>query len=261
MTFPFFWRGPRPGGPAAADTEDARLGQLRKLLDEARIEYRRDAPDVALRALPAAEAPENPPRAQAQQFSFPLTIPARVALLEGGFRAGRNVREFDADDTLCAEDMAWLHSYAPEVLVLALGPALSLADRKNRGLFDLPSLKTAIVVLTSLADSALADHHRDLLWQAFGVPVFEQLRGWDGTVIAKECEVHDGLHIDEAAAILHLHEDELLATQLTAPGKPIIRARTGLTGEIATGRCECGAETPRLRNLVQVRVKASVAAA
>jgi len=125
----------------------------------------------------------------------------------------------------------------------------------------LPSLTIAIVVLTSLADSPLAGHHRDLLWRAFGVPVFEQLRGWDGAVIAKECEVHDGLHIDELAAILQWQEDELLVTQLTAFENPILRVRTGLTGEIATGHCECGNETPRLMKLAPLRAKAAAATA
>ena len=192
---------------------------------------------------------------QAQQFCFPLSGPVRVALLEGGFHADRNIREFTPDDVV------WIHSYAPEALVAPLDIALSLADQKTRGLFALPSLRTAIVVLTSLDDSPLADHHRDLLWRAFGVPVFEQLRGWDGRIVAKECEIHDGLHIDESAAVFQLHEDELLATQFAAPGDPIVRARTGLTGEIVTGPCECGAETPRLRGLATVRVKAAIATA
>ncbi len=204
-------------------------------------------------------SPATPPlrtmRVQAQHFRFPLSGTGRIALLEPGFHADRNMREFDPDDVV------WIHSYAPEALVAPLDPALSLADRKTRGLFALPSLRTAIVVLTSLDDSPLADRHRDLLWRAFGVPIFEQLRGWDGTIIARECEVHDGLHIDESAAILQLHEDELLVTQFAASGDPIIRARTGLTGEIVAGLCECGAETPRLRGLAPVRVKAAIAAA
>ncbi len=48
-----------------------------------------------------------------------------------------------------------------------------------------PSVRTAIVVLTSCEDSPLTDDHRDLLWRAWGVPVFEQLRGLDGTIIAQ----------------------------------------------------------------------------
>jgi len=115
------------------------------------------------------------------------------------------------------------------------------------------------VVLTSLGDSPLEDHHRELLWRAFRVPVFEQLRGWDGAILARECEVHDGLHIEDAAVILHLHAEELLATQLTAFTEPIVRARTGLTGDIATAQCECGAETPRLRNLASLRANVTAA--
>jgi hypothetical protein len=149
-------------------------------------------------------------------------------LLEAGFRAGPNMCE------ATIEDLPWLRVWAPEVLVLPLDLALSLADRKQRGLFDLPSLKTAIVVLTSIRDSPLADHHRDLLWRAFGLPVFEQLRASDGAVIARECEVHDGLHFQ--------------------PGE----AR-GLTGEIVTDHCACGAETPRLRSLFPVLAKAAAA--
>jgi hypothetical protein len=142
-------------------------------------------------------------------------------------------------------------------LVLPLGLALSFADQKGRGLLHLPSLNTAISVLTSLCDAPLEDHHRDLLWHAFGVPVFEQLRGWDGAIIARECEVHDGLHIDNTAVTVHLYEDELLVTQLRGVTK---RARTGLTAKIVTDRCECGAKTPRLREVATIssRISASI---
>ncbi len=156
-------------------------------------------------------------RTQPQRFTFPLPGPVRVALLEEGFRTEANVRMFAPDD------MEWLRSWAPEALVAPLDLALSLADRKRRGILNLPSVSTAIVVLTSSEDSPLTDDHRDLLWRAWGVPVFEQLRGPDGTVIARECEVHDGLHI--------------------------VGNHTGNNAalEIVSGVCECGAETPRLR--------------
>jgi hypothetical protein len=159
---------------------------------------------------------------QAQRLSFPLSGPVRIALLEQGFLADRNVREFDA------EDIIGLHSYAPEALVAPLDVALSLADQKSRGLIDLPTLNVAIVVLTSLEDSLLTDDHRNLLWRAFGLPMFEQLRGWDGAVIARECEVHNGLHLDESVGV------------------------SDLPGEIISERCECGLETPRLKSLAPV---------
>jgi hypothetical protein len=156
-----------------------------------------------------------------------LPIPARIALLETGFRPGPNMCECAVDD------LPWLRVWGPEVLVLPLGLALSLASRKQLGVFDLPSLNTAIVVLTSLDDSPLAPRHRDSLWRAFGVPVFEQLRGSDGAVIASECEVHDGLHM--------------------------IESLSNLRGEIVTGQCACGAETPRLRSRQQAQRKSAAA--
>lgn len=125
-----------------------------------------------------------------------------------------------------ADDLPWLRVWAPEALVLPLGLALFLANRKQLGLFDLPSLDTAIIVLTSLDESPLAPRHRDVLWRAFGVPVFEQLRGPDGAVIARECEVHDGLHIT---------------------GSFWVKALPHMRGEIVNDHCACGAETPRLR--------------
>jgi hypothetical protein len=204
--------------------------------------------------MPAAPPPERLPRLHLQPFRFPLPSSARIAVLEGGFLPDRDLREF------AASDMTGLLHYAPEALVLPLGLALSLADQKQRGLLALPSLTTALVVLTSLGDSSLEDHHRELLWRAFRVPIFEQLCGWDGAILARECEVHDGLHIEEAAVILHLHENEFLATQLTTFAPPILRARTGLTGQIETANCECGAETPRLRNLAPLRSNVNAAA-
>jgi hypothetical protein len=156
-------------------------------------------------------------RGVSDRLEFPLRFEGRIALLETGFRYDRNIREFSP------EDLSWMQAYEPEALVLTLGQALSLADRKLRGRVHLPSLSVALVVLTALEDSPLAAHHRDLLWRAFGVPVFEQVRGRDGAVVARECEVHDGLHVVEPAAVRHL------------------------TGAIVRDHCECGRETPRLR--------------
>jgi hypothetical protein len=170
------------------------------------------------------------PQKKAQLFWFPLPKPARTALLAAGLRGpSPDSREFALDD------LPALGAWAPQVLVLPLGLALSLADQKQRGLFDLPSLDTAMVVLTSTEDSPLADHHRDLLWHAFGVPVFEQLRGTDGAVIASECEAHDGLHLRNSEPF-------------------------HMPGEIVADHCACGLETPRLRSVVSVRARSAAAA-
>ena len=138
---------------------------------------------------------------------------------------------------VAADDIRGYPGYPPEVSALPLGAALSLADRKMRGLCSLPVQTQAIVVVSSLDDEPLGAHHRDLLWQAFGLPVFGQMRGWDGAVIARECEVHDGLHFDGGIATLN-------GENLIVAGKP-----TDLSAEIVREHCECGLETPRLRNI------------
>jgi hypothetical protein len=170
---------------------------------------------------------------------FPVATPSRVAVMESGFTVNQAMREFASDDF---ESVA---AWCPEALVLTLFAALKLADRKQ-----LASLTSWIVVLTSLAGEPLEQHHRDLLWHRFGVPVFEQLRGWDGSVIARECEVHDGLHVDPGAGILE-----------TSGAGLIVTPNTGLTAEVVKDHCECGAETPRLRNLAKVKANTRYAVA
>ena len=57
-----------------------------------------------------------------------------------------------------------------------------------------------IVVLSNIEDGLIAEADRDYIWQSFGVPMFEYLLGSDGKIIARECEAHDGLHLDAPAA-------------------------------------------------------------
>jgi hypothetical protein len=242
VTLPFFRRGLRSRVPA-----DDCISRLKKVLDRANVDYAQDYPELILRILPPSAPPQKVSRLEVQPFRSPLPSSARIAVLEGGFLSERDVREF------ALSDLAGLIAYEPQILVLPLNAALSLADQKQRGLRQVPEPSMAMGVITSIGDTPLQEHHRLLLWRAFGVPIFEQLRGWDGAIIARECEVHDGLHIDERAAIFHDYEDELLVTQLTSFAEPIVRAQTGLSGEILARRCECGSETPRLLNLSPVR--------
>ena len=151
-------------------------------------------------------------------------MPPRIALFEtgsapGGFAPDGAIRQFQPSE------LGALRSYVPDSVAAPLHFALNLADQKHRGLLDLPALSNSVIIFTTVGGATLADHHRDLLWIAFGVPVFEQLRRVDGTVIARECEVHDGLHLDDCASLDEVRE----------------------AGEIVREHCECGAETPRLR--------------
>lgn len=146
-------------------------------------------------------------------------------------------------------ELAELCALAPEAIAAPLQRALDLADARLHGLVDLPSLSFAIVVLTDVSNAPLEQRQRDLLWRAFRVPIFEQLRGWDGNVIARECETHNGLHLI-AGADARIEHGELL----------VANRKTGLAAAIADEHCECGAETPRLTELA-IHTKSRAAAA
>jgi phenylacetate-coenzyme A ligase PaaK-like adenylate-forming protein len=126
-----------------------------------------------------------------------------------------------------------MQAWAPEAIVAPLEIALSLAEKRLGGLVDLSNL-TAAVVLTDIDGEALSEDRRELLWKAFGVPVFEQLRSREGAIVARECEVHDGLHVDPEARVAH--ELSALSAAMTV-SEP----------------CECGSETPRLRGYLSTR--------
>jgi hypothetical protein len=183
-------------------------------------------------------APFRPQGAAREILRFPLPVPSRLAVVGAAeFHLASHMRAFEPTD------IPGLVGYAPDAMALPIDAALSLADHKLRGLFELPSLKLAIVVFSSARlHGAPESHHRDLLWKAFGLPVFEQLRGADSGVIARECEVHDGLHLD---ANRDANRDA---------GVP-----AGMAMEIVTEQCDCGLETARLRARIAVRARAAAA--
>jgi len=165
-------------------------------------------------------------------IAFPLNFSGRAVLFETGNTGFRQ---------LCAA--------APEAIVAPLQSALELAAAALSGTLELPSLSFAFIVLTDLTDAPLEIRQRDLLWRAFRVPVFEQLRDADGKVIARECETHNGLHLVPGTAARIEHGTLWIG-----------KRRTHLSATIADEHCECGAETPRLRNLAPLSTAATAAA-
>ncbi len=84
------------------------------------------------------------------------------------------------------------------------------------------SLTHALIVLARAEDTLLTLEQRRRLWRAFRVPVFEQIIGENGALLAAECEAHAGLHIESRKLEV-----------------------AGLSLESAP--CGCGRTTPRIR--------------
>jgi hypothetical protein len=86
----------------------------------------------------------------------------------------------------------------------------------------IPSLTHALIVLARPGERLLNKAQRDKLWRVFRVPVFEQIVDERGTLLAAECEAHDGLHIQSPGFV--------------SREQPVDYAR-----------CGCGRESPRLK--------------
>jgi hypothetical protein len=80
-------------------------------------------------------------------------------------------------------------SFAPAAVAGTLDQLNVLAREGIR------SLTHSLIVLSRPEQQRMSDADRDALWSAFRVPVFEQVIGKSGKLLAAECEAHDGLHV------------------------------------------------------------------
>jgi phenylacetate-CoA ligase len=140
-----------------------------------------------------------------------------------------------------------LKRFGASALAAPVGVLRSFAEAVEAGEQEAPSLRHFVVSFTGGEQGELAEDDRERFWRVFQVPVFEQRLGFDGRVIAYECEAHDGLHIvPERAAIEETAHSELLLTSLTDLRRPTLRVGTRLGGSIQHDCCDCGNAASRL---------------
>jgi hypothetical protein len=145
---------------------------------------------------------------RAVSFLCPISPPPRTAVLLPGFRSQAQIRVFAGGWSEQAE------KFAPESIAATLPQLVALASA------GIP-LTHSIIVLERAGDPHVSPQDRDRLWQAFEVPLFEQMIGPECELLAFECEAHDGLHI----------------------ASPNLKATPD---EIDGSLCGCGLTTPRL---------------
>ena len=184
---------------------------------------------------PAAPAPAL------QRLRYPTNRQIRTAVLGPRLVESAAVRVFHP---------GWIdqiRQFRPEALAGPVAVLLQLAEAALQTGEAIPTVTRAIVAFTGLEHGTLPQAGRDRLWQVFQVPVFEQYLGADGSLLAWECEAHEGLHTVEENAILEQSRGaELILTSLTDRRHPTIRLVTSLAAQIHTGACECGQPGPRL---------------
>lgn len=160
-------------------------------------------------------------------FVYPVHPAPRTAVLVSWFhenvRANRLLRVFP--NGWCAE----AEEFAPAAVVGTYGQLSELA------LAGIPTLTHSLIVLWRAGQSRLSETDRERLWRAFRVPLFEQVIGKSGELLAAECEAHDGLHVE-------------------SPSLPLDNE------SLDESPCPCGRKTPRISVLQGVALERSVAA-
>jgi hypothetical protein len=146
-------------------------------------------------------------RAPGAVFIHPVEPAPRTAVLSARFREARGLRAFPGG--WCEEAAR----FAPESIAAPLEILRDLAAAT--GYLE---LRHPLVAFTYDPAHGITEQDRDLFWQAFGVPVFEQLLGARNELLATECDAHAGLHV--------------------------VRGCHGLPVE--EGACPCGGAAPRL---------------
>ncbi len=188
-----------------------------------------------------------------QPFRSPLEHTPKTVILMPGFQSSSNIKVFARN---------WpkgLGQFGASALAAPVNVLRLVADAVESGRQDSPALQHFVVPFTGGEQGELGEDDRERFWRVFQVPVFEQRLGFDGRMIAHECEAHDGLHIvPERAAIERTAGSELLLTSLTDLRLPTLRVGTRLAGSIRPDCCDCGNAAARL---IGARPLAAAAAA
>jgi hypothetical protein len=141
-------------------------------------------------------------------FIHPVDPAPRTAILAPGFRETRLVRIFPEGWNERAK------RFDPGSIAGPLEQLRSLAR-------DGWPLEQAVVVFTYAGKAGLSPLDRESLWQAFGVPVFEQYLSPANKLLATECDAHSGLHVISSCESFPLEHD------VCACGNPAPRLTRG----------------------------------
>lgn len=176
-------------------------------------------------------------------FRCPLPEPPRSTVLAPGFHASAEI----------AVHANWRQADIPRLAATTL---IAAPVELLRGLARLHhcEFRFPVVAFTGPCYGLLSESDRDAVWDAFGVPVYEQFLGMRNELLAEDCDVHDGLHILEERVRFDSRHGELLITSLANLAYPVLRLASGLYGRTEPSACECGRRGLKLVDLGTLRL-------
>ena len=172
---------------------------------------------------------------------FPVPPTLRLAQLSPG-------PKFANIQPLVLKRWSDISEFAANVVVGSLHEMQRLRELVTAGTLDAASIDRALVILTRFGAKPLNDVARVALWQSFGVPIFELYLGLDQSLLASECEAHEGWHLAQGIDPTTLDTGELILDGAGNSG-----LRTALRGSIHRTTCPCGLTTPRILDIEQLQ--------
>ena len=160
---------------------------------------------------------------------------------------GENAPKFGMLQPFLPESALHLQSFRPNMLVGSAADLQSLAEMVDLGTVDLASVDHAVIALTRCGEPPISDVARVVLWQTFGVPVYEIFTGLDNAILGYECELHEGWHLAPKVSFSE-SDGELM---LDAAG--VTGLHTAISGFITNDKCPCGRDGSRLLDMQPVR--------
>ena len=124
---------------------------------------------------------------------------------------------------------------------------------ESRGITDFPKPRGIITTAEFLEPS-----RREYIERILGAPVFDRYGSRETSVLASECEYHDGLHVNMEHLYIELlkpdgtpagpgEKGEVVVTDLSNIGMPLIRYRLRDVAEPVAGTCRCGRGLSRIK--------------
>lgn len=174
-----------------------------------------------------------------QTLPFPATPRLRSALAgnSGGFK-----------NAVTFPEGRWreIPSFAPQIVAGEPPFLLRLADRVFEGSIVIHSLDVALFVLTRLGKTPVTAAQRNTLWRAFRVPIYELYVDETNTILASECEAHEGWHLRHPRLKFDLKTHQVLFQKHGLAAGPV---QTALTADGLDSICPCGDDAPLLRHI------------
>jgi phenylacetate-CoA ligase len=147
-----------------------------------------------------------------------------------------------------------LRNFRPKVIIAYANAIVLLAQfYKSQQIkpFSPKSIITSAEVLTP--------EGRALVEEVFQAPIFNRYGCREVSVIASECDRHDGMHVMAEGLYVEIVRNgrpvgpgevgDIVVTDLLNRAMPLIRYKIGDVGSWAEGTCGCGRSLPRLQSL------------